>query len=70
MGATLTERLARLAKAEPTALEWEKQAGPFFGNQIGELVLDGREARFLLSVARDRRHGPARRCSTLPLSEA
>ena len=31
-------------------LEWEKQAGPFFGNQIGELVLDGREARFLLSV--------------------
>lgn len=46
-----TERLARLARAEPTALEWEKQAGPFFGNQIGELVLDGREARFLLSVA-------------------
>jgi hypothetical protein len=46
-----TERLARLAKAEPTALEWEKQAGPFFGNQLGELVLDGREARFLLSVA-------------------
>jgi hypothetical protein len=46
-----TERLARLAKAEPTELEWAKQAGPFFGNQIGELVLDGREARFLLSVA-------------------
>ncbi len=46
-----TGRLARLAKAEPTALEWEKQAGPFFGNQIGELVLNGREARFLLSVA-------------------
>jgi hypothetical protein len=46
-----TERLARLAKAEPTELEWEKQAGPYFGNQIGELVLDGREARFLLSVS-------------------
>ncbi|WP_309229839.1 alkaline phosphatase D family protein [Blastococcus sp. TML/M2B] len=46
-----TERLARFAKAEPTALQWEKQAGPFFGNQIGELVLEGREARFLLSVA-------------------
>ncbi|TKJ33234.1 alkaline phosphatase D family protein [Blastococcus sp. CCUG 61487] len=46
-----TELLARLAKAEPTRLEWEKQAGPFFGNQIGELVLDGRGARFLLSVA-------------------
>ena len=45
-----TARLARLAKAEPSELEWEKQAGPFFGNQIGELVLTGREARFLLSV--------------------
>jgi hypothetical protein len=47
----LTARLARLARAEPTALEWEKQAGPFFGNQIGELVLTGREARFVLSVS-------------------
>jgi hypothetical protein len=46
-----TERLARLVKAQPTELQWEKQAGPFFGNQIGELVLEGREARFLLSVA-------------------
>jgi hypothetical protein len=46
-----TERLARLARAEPTELAWEKQAGPYFGNQIGELVLDGREARFLLSVS-------------------
>ena len=47
----ITERLARLVKARPTELRWEKQAGPFFGNQIGELVLDGRGARFLLSVA-------------------
>lgn len=47
----LTARLARAARAEPTRLEWEKQAGPFFGNQIGELVLDGRSARFRLSVA-------------------
>jgi len=46
-----TERLARLVKAGPTRLEWEKKAGPFFGNQIGELVLSGREARFQLSVA-------------------
>ena len=47
----ITGRLARLVKAEPTGIEWEKQAGPFFGNQIGELVLTGREARFLLSVS-------------------
>jgi hypothetical protein len=46
-----TERLVRLVKAEPTELEWDKRAGPFFGNQIGELVLSGREARFLLSVS-------------------
>jgi hypothetical protein len=45
-----TAGLARLAKARPSALEWDKQAGPFFGNQIGELVLSGREARFRLSV--------------------
>jgi phosphodiesterase/alkaline phosphatase D-like protein len=46
-----TERLARFARAEPTRLAWEKKAGPYFGNQIGELVLDGRAARFLLSVS-------------------
>jgi hypothetical protein len=45
-----TRGLARLAKAQPSELSWEKQAGPFFGNQIGELVLRGREARFQLSV--------------------
>jgi hypothetical protein len=44
------EFLARLAKARPSTMEWAKEAGPFFGNQIGELVLRGREARFLLSV--------------------
>ncbi|MFP5370349.1 MAG: alkaline phosphatase D family protein [Actinomycetes bacterium] len=47
----LTERLVRLVRAEPTSLQWEKQAGPYFGNQIGELVLTGREARFVLSVS-------------------
>ena len=45
-----TAALARLAKAKPSPLQWEKKAGPFFGNQIGELVLSGREARFQLSV--------------------
>jgi hypothetical protein len=45
-----TRGLARSARAESTGLQWEKQAGPYFGNQIGELVLEGRRARFLLSV--------------------
>ena len=47
----LTARLARFVRAEPTQLQWQKQAGPYFGNQIGELVLTGREARFVLSVS-------------------
>jgi hypothetical protein len=46
----LTRGLTRSARVQRTALQWEKQAGPFFGNQIGELVLDGRSARFVLSV--------------------
>jgi len=46
----VTTALARIAKAKPSGVEWQKQAGPFFGNQIGELVLSGREARFQLSV--------------------
>jgi phosphodiesterase/alkaline phosphatase D-like protein len=48
--AALTTGLARSARVRPTALRWRKRAGPFFGNQVGELVLDGRNARFLLSV--------------------
>jgi hypothetical protein len=46
----LTAGLARLARVGRTPYEWRKEAGPFFGNQIGELVLDGRSARFVLSV--------------------
>jgi hypothetical protein len=42
--------LARLAGAERGELRWEKLAGPYFGNQVGELVLEGRSARFVLSV--------------------
>jgi hypothetical protein len=48
---SLTHRIARLARVPASALQWEKEAGPFFGNQIAELVLDGREARFLLWLA-------------------
>ncbi len=65
----LTERLARLAKAEPTELQWDKQAGPFFGNQIGELLLEGREARFQLSVA-EIGDAALRQVLDMPLSDA
>jgi hypothetical protein len=45
-----TRGLARSARTPVGGLQWEKQAGPFFGNQVGELVLDGRSATFRLSV--------------------
>ena len=68
----LTTGLSRLAKVEPTEVEWEKQAGPFFGNQIGELVLDGREARFVLYLTERKDGGRDRLQQVLdqPLSGA
>ncbi|QXG76919.1 alkaline phosphatase family protein [Modestobacter sp. L9-4] len=44
----LTGGLRRLARVQRSELQWRKQAGPFFGNELGELVLQGRDARFLL----------------------
>jgi len=64
-----TEALARLAKAEPNRLEWSKFAGPYFGNQIGELVLKDRSARFLLSVSEFGQSG-LRQVLDVPLAEA
>ncbi|RZU32744.1 alkaline phosphatase D family protein [Blastococcus saxobsidens] len=64
-----TERLARWVEAEPTGLEWDKKAGPYFGNQIGELVLSGREARFLLSVS-EKGDEDLRQVLDEPLSDA
>jgi len=46
--------MARLARVRPSELAWEKAAGPYFGNQLGELELDGREARFRLFVSERR----------------
>jgi hypothetical protein len=64
-----TEALARLAKAEPNRLEWSKFAGPYFGNQIGELVLKDRSARFLLSVSEFGQPG-LRQVLDVPLAES
>jgi hypothetical protein len=45
--------LLRLAgRVESTGLQWRKQSGPFFGNELGELVLEGRDARFRLFATR------------------
>ncbi len=50
----LTGVLARTARVRPASVDWAKAAGPYFGNQVGELVLEGRQARFVLHVS-DRR---------------
>jgi PhoD-like phosphatase len=67
----LTSGLARLARVPRSELEWTKVSGPFFGNQLGELVLSGREARFRLYVARQGGDGERMdRVLDLPLSDA
>ena len=50
----LTGTITRLARVPGSEVQWKKNAGPFFGNELGELVLDGRDARFLLwATSRD-----------------
>jgi len=44
----LTKALGRWDSVPDLPLTWHKVAGPFFGNALGELVLDGRAARFTL----------------------
>ncbi|MGY1636402.1 alkaline phosphatase D family protein [Geodermatophilus sp. SYSU D00742] len=67
----LTTGMARLARVQRSELDWAKAAGPFFGNQLGELVLDGREARFRLFVCeRAGEDGDVlREVADLPLSD-
>ncbi|MGY1642417.1 alkaline phosphatase D family protein [Geodermatophilus sp. SYSU D00703] len=66
----LTTGLARLGRVQPSELDWAKVTGPWFGNQLGELVLHDREAHFRLFVAeRDRNgHDSLREVADLPLS--
>ncbi|SFO37389.1 PhoD-like phosphatase [Geodermatophilus obscurus] len=52
-----TGAIARAARVRPPSVEWAKAAGPFFGNQVGELVLEGRQARFVLHVSDHRPDG-------------
>ena len=47
----LTTALGRWDDVPDLPLTWSKTAGPFFGNALGELVLDGRSAHFTLRRA-------------------
>ena len=53
----LLTSVARVPKQE---LSWSKLAGPYYGNEIATLLLDGRSARLVIEKAgRDRvRHRP------------
>ena len=47
----VTKALGRWDDVPPLPLSWTKTAGPFFGNALAELELDGRAARFTLRRA-------------------
>lgn len=47
----VTKALGRWDSVPDLPLDWHKTAGPFFGNALGELLLDGRSARFTLHRA-------------------
>ena len=53
----LLSRAARLAGVPPPAWRWQVRHGPWFGNQVMTLVLDGREAGAEVHTAHLRRDG-------------
>ncbi|TQS44284.1 alkaline phosphatase D family protein [Cryptosporangium phraense] len=68
--AAIARPLARWAKVKKSAVRWDRLAGPFYGNELGTLVIDGRVARFSLERAL-RTPGSAPRLATVnqtPLS--
>ena len=71
----LTERsvrflLGRVSKVPPMTLEWERLCGPYFGDQIATLTMDGRSARvrFEQAGADPQEDGNLTTVSDLPLS--
>jgi hypothetical protein len=53
----LLDRVARLPRQD---LNWSRLAGPFYGNEIATLLLDGRSARLVIERADRDRTGTAR----------
>jgi hypothetical protein len=61
----LLDRVARLPR-QP--LDWSKLAGPFYGNEIATLTLDGRSAQLVIERARADDTGSARLRQVVELS--
>jgi phosphodiesterase/alkaline phosphatase D-like protein len=60
----LTRWLARLGRVPELAFRWDTTAGPFFGNHLGLLTLDGRTAEFALKKSAF--DGPTTRATPVP----
>ena len=52
--------LDRVARLPHQPLDWSRLAGPFYGNEIATLTLDGRAARLVIERARVDADGAAR----------
>jgi hypothetical protein len=52
--------LGRVSRMPPQPLSWTRLAGPYYGNEIASLTLDGRSARVVIERARVDRSGTAR----------
>lgn len=62
--AAVARPMARWARVPRSAVRWTRLAGPFYGNEIGTLIFDGRAARFSLERARQA-PGSAARLATV-----
>lgn len=62
----LTSGLARLGRVPDVTMKWRTSAGPFFGNHLALLTLDGRKAEFALEKSEF--DGPITRAT--PVKEA
>ncbi|MFN2517788.1 MAG: alkaline phosphatase D family protein [Jatrophihabitantaceae bacterium] len=51
--------LGLAAKLPPMSIEWTRLAGPYFGNEVATLVLDGRRAELVLEKAGPSGQAPA-----------
>ncbi len=59
--------LSTVARVPSQPLSWDRLAGPFYGNEIATLLLDGRSARLVIEQAGRDRTGAARLTPVLDL---
>nr|WP_271214264.1 alkaline phosphatase D family protein [Rhodococcus wratislaviensis]GLK41801.1 alkaline phosphatase [Rhodococcus wratislaviensis] len=52
--------LGRVSRVPPVPIDWSKVAGPFFGDQVATLHLNGRAARLVMEQARNGSDGTPR----------